>query len=674
MEGRVLNAFKARHVKKISQIEGEIDKEQRSKAYYKRRCQILERIVCDIDYALLPPKSASSQETFFDQYKQGLVRGNKMAATEHVESFQESFVHEILNNGQRPPTGRRWSLPLLMLAFVLHSLGSKCYHYLRSFVALPAKQTLYNHFGKPVEGWMESLLDVSRVRSICHLFRRRHGLSLTEEIEVVIGIDAMAIEPVAMDQYHATVGDSHVFLFELLPLSCELKAISIHIMPQQNGNAGEAVRQRLEVLTKILQDLHFIVRSTASDGDRGYEAMHRDMASQWVPQFLSTGLEAALECVRGYDNCIIGDFLHMLKNARARVFNGKVSVFATGNFPFDANDMNKVLKLGRSLTDNTSKGRMRDSYALEIFTLDNFRCLVDQECEHIAFYILPYALWNTVVNNPSLSCQMRREMLSMALDIFAMWMINMKDVDKTLVSINKNKDGVIQFACSESHVRRAMNTLVFLLIELERHPENLALDRIGTHPVECRFGTVRLLCRNKHSWSRVVNSFSKLTLVNDLASILGHPLVIRDRVNSGGVKVTSSAGIHIPRPAESIIQVYESMKVVLFSRSGMLFESLKDEAKSVVDSFMQYIVSLIEECHVCNTKPVKLYHGTSVSNASITARLVSFCQNPLVVDDDDVGACDAFSVMEEAGDDNDFVHPRVVDPEFADVEVPKSDY
>ena len=166
-----------------------------------------------------------------------------------------------------------------------------------------------------------------------------------------------------------------------------------------------------------------------------------------------------------------------------------------------------------------------------------------------------------------------------------------------------------------------MNTLVFLLLELERHPENLALDRIGTHPVECHFGTVRLLCRNKHSWSRVVNSFSKLTLVNDLACILGHPLVIRELVNSGGVKLTSSTGIYIAKPAESIVQVYVAVNVLLFSRSGMLFESLKDEAKSVVDLFMQYIVSLIEACHLCDTKLVKLYHGTSVSNASIMAKL-----------------------------------------------------
>ena len=656
----------------MAEIASELDKEQRSKAYYQRRCQILETIVCDLDRDLLPPRSASAQETFFQQYKQGIMDGDKMAAVQSVEPFYESFVHEVLKNGQREPTGRRWSLPMLMLAFVLHSLGSKCYQYLRSLVVLPAKQTLYNHFGEAVDGWMESMLEISGVRNICLLFRRRHGLALTQEIEVILAVDAMAIEPVAIDDHKATVGDSSVFLFELLPLSCALKPVSIHIMPQQNGNAGAAVRERLEELQGILKGLHFVVRCIASDGDRGYEAMHRDMASQWVPQLLSTGLEEALECVRRYSMCIIGDFLHILKNARARVFNGKVSIFTTGNCAFDATDMNKILKLGNPLTDNTSKGRMRDSYALEIFTLDSFRRLVDQECEHIAFYILPYALWNDVVNNPCLSCQMRREMLAIALDIFSMWMVNMQDVDKTAVSINKNKDGLIQFACSESHVRRAMNTLVFLLLELERHPENLALDRIGTHPVECRFGTVRLLCRNKHSWGRVVNSFSKLTLVNDLACILGHPLVIRERVNSGGVKVTSSTGIHIPRPAESIVQVYESVKVLLFSRSGMLFESLKDEARSVVDSFVQYIVSLIEESHVSDAKPLKLYHGSSVSNVSIMARLISFCQNPLVVDDD-VRANDGLSVMEEDGDDNDFVHPYVTDPKFSDVEVPKSD-
>lgn len=668
MSGRSSNILKALQAKQDKNFSDKLARVEQSKRYYVRRCEILETILADIDIHSVPPRSASGQESFFQAYQGGILEREQMfTRVSTAPQFYESFIDELINNARREPHGRRWSLPIVMLAFVVHSLGSKAYNYLRAFIPLPVRQTLFNHFGEPLNAWRESLLNFTQAGNICSLFRRRHNLADSEKIEVVLAVDAMAIQPVSVPEFGATPGDNHVFLFEILPLSCQLKPMSVHIMTQRNGNAGEVVIKRIGELKEILAKHRFKVRCIASDGDRGYDSLHRDMMSKWIGELRGSGLEAAVDAVRHYGMRVVGDFLHILKNARARMMNGRVTILSTGHFPFTAQDVNKILKLGRALTDNTSQGKMRDSYALEVFTLENCLRLVKGGHLHIAFYLLPYALWNAVVNNPSLSCQMRREMLSVVIDIFDIWANNMQDVNKEVVSINKNK-GKVQFACSENHARRALNSLVTLLLEIERHPDNLGLDRIGTHPVECRFGMVRLLCHSEHTWRRVVKSFTKITLVNDCATILGKPLVIRERVNSGGVKVRSEAGIYIQAPKSTIIQVFEALRVIVLSSTGLSFgEKMIRKAQSVLGSFWSFIATLTEQCQPPDVIPPRLSHGSSVSHSTIMARLISFCHNPIAEDESSVD--DRVGPSTEEPEDN-FVSPHVLAPEFSTLEVP----
>ena len=663
MSGRWGNILKAVQAKKAKNLKTEKMKIQQSKRYYMRRCQILEAILADIDIQAIPPRSASGQEKFFQAYQEGTLENVLTPAK--AEQFYESLINEVSNNARREPRGRRWSLPIVMLAFVVHSLGSKAYDYLRTFLPLPVRQTLYNHFGTPLDAWRDSLLNWTQAENVCSLFRRRHNLPDKEDIDIVLAVDAMAIEPVSFEEFGAALGDNHVFLFEMLPLSCKLKPISVHIMTQSNGNAGDEVIKRIYDLVETLSRNHFNVRCIASDGDRGYDSLHREMMSEWIGELRGRGLEAALDVVRDYEKRIAGDFLHLLKNARARMMNGRVTILSTGHYPFTAMDVNKVLNLGRALTDNTSQGKMRDSYALEVFTLDNFLRLVKRGYLHIAFYLLPYALWNNVVNNPGISCQMRREMLAIVIDIFDIWVQNMQDIDKNGVSINKNKGDLVQFACSENHARRALNTLMTLLLETERHPDNLGLDRIGTHAVECRFGMVRLLCHSEHTWRRVVKAFSKITLLNDCATILGKPIVIRERVNTGGTKMTSEAGIYLKAPESTMAQVFEALRVVLLGKAGLsLGEEMEQNAQFVVDSFVDFIADFTKLCQSSDINPPRLSHGSSVSNSTIMARLISFCRRTITADDC-VGA------TAEEPEDN-FVSPLVLMPEFSSLEVPDS--
>ena len=638
---------------RISKQKRKIGKLEKSVRYFRRRCAILETILGDIESSLLPPKSASQQETFFQEYKKSAHLEEGQGELQSAQPFYRLIVDDMLRNSERHPNGRRWSFAFLMLSFIVRSLGNKGYEYLRSFVALPTRQTLTNTFGLMTNNWSWSLLDVRQVRSICDLFRRRHKLADDADVEVVIGVDAITIEPVVCEENTAHVGDNHVFMFELLPLSCAFKPLCIHLMTQNNGNAGETVLSRMKQLRTELERAHFRVRCVASDGDRGYDTWHRAMINEWFSKFNNKGIEAALETVRDYDQNIVSDFLHLLKNARSRMLNGRVSIFCTGAFPFTAASMNETLHLGIALTDQTSKGRMRDSYALQIFTLENFLNLFQDDAMNMAFFILPYALWNNVINNPGMSCQLRREFLVICLDIFAMFASMMSDVNTSVVSINKTKNDLVQFACSENHCRRALNTLIVQLLEIGRHPDDLAMDRLGTHPLECCFGMIRLLCSNKHNWKHVLRAFSKVTVLTDLAVILGKPIVIRERVNSGGIKITShTGGIYVESCHQPIRQVYEYVTALLSNKEEkILDEAMIKEAQSGIAEFVHYIERFVEQCKRVEIKKPQLSHGSGVSNTMIMARIIAFCQNPEGME------CEE---LPESKGESEYCHPLVI--------------
>ena len=132
-------------------------------------------------------------------------------------------------------------------------MGAKCYDYFRQFVPLPSKQTLYTNFQQGLSEWGMALLGLPGVPEICRLFRRRHGLG-DDVVKAVLGVDALAMEPVVAEERGAAVGDNHVFAFLVLPLKCELNPFPVHIQKQKSGNAGDTVKTRLEELTTVLAD------------------------------------------------------------------------------------------------------------------------------------------------------------------------------------------------------------------------------------------------------------------------------------------------------------------------------------------------------------------------------------------------------------------------------------
>ena len=624
-------AVLARDLKKAKQSITSLEK---SCGYYKRRCEILEKIIADHDEKMLPPRGVTQQEHFMEHVYPQIVSSLDQNGPERFIDF---VLNEIDINSQKPPQARRWSPITAMFWFAVMSLGPKSYEFARSFITLPSRETFFRIFAEPQDCWRDALLDLNKVRNICALFRRRHDIIPDSLVDVGIGIDAMSMEPFQTFVQGRSVIHNHVFAFMLLPLNPTYKPITLHLLTAPSGNANQTVRSVISELRRRLSALTFNVQFVATDGDSGYSVLHETMFSVWCGRFITRGLESALAVIDGTD-VVVSDLLHLFKNARSRIVNGCVTMSISGLFPFTASDLNRILELGNALTDTTSKGKMTDQYPLEIFTIDNFLTLVMKGHFNMAFYILPYSLWNVALRSPNISVQMRMDLLSLVMETFMFYQECLNNLNQKIVSENK-QDKIPQYFCSRNHCRRVLNTLLATLREMKRTPTSLALDRVGTHVLECQFGLIRILCHYKHSWKRILRSFTNSMLVTDICSILGHNIKIRSRVNHGGVKITENSlgNIYIPTCDINIREIYELVNIVMEQQSGspdfgyeMVVQIIPQLAM-----FVSFISSLSCEIKRCGLSTPKMWSGSLVSHGTIMARLISFCRNPYSLQDEE---------------------------------------
>ena len=369
------------------------------------------------------------------------------------------------------------------------------------------------------------------------------------------------------------------------------------------------------------------VKYVATDGDSGYMGFHHYTNSKWWNTYSSQGLDALLDLDLDEEILSVCDLLHILKNARSRLLGGPLTLSCDGRNSFTAESMNEILQLGAALTDRSSYAKMRDIFPLEIFTLENVVKLVESEEWVMAFYLLPYALWVSAVRNPGLSPQMRRDSVNISFEIFA---YHKKNIGSLAGNVSQNRlEDKVQFCCSDVQCTRILNTLFVTLRELTKHPDNLALAHIGTHSLECQFGLVRLMCRDKHNWAKILSSFSKLMAIKSVTRIFG-PVSIRERVNIGGVKLSpenDSATIYFPRPSSEIPNIYEyiHMPEMLCGRDlDVSVQELASKMQADVGQFTDYIRLFLCECEARNVRVAQLWKGSSVSNTGILARLISF--------------------------------------------------
>ena len=133
---------------------------------------------------------------------------------------------------------------------------------------------------------------------------------------------------------------------------------------------------------------------------------------------------------------------------------------------------------------------MKDIYCLQIFNITNFFTLFELQKYSEALFIIPYAIWTEVIRNPNLTPQARLDMLTLAFDIFLNFKLKIPDLMEGVTQKSANS---ILFFSSGTSLISILNSILALAREIIFNSSDLAIDRLGTHCLECFFGRTRLL-------------------------------------------------------------------------------------------------------------------------------------------------------------------------------------
>jgi hypothetical protein len=77
-------------------------------------------------------------------------------------------------------------------------------------------------------------------------------------------------------------------------------------------------------------------------------------------------------------------------------------------------DLESLLNFGNALSDESSIGRMRDSYALRLFSLANCLNCVEKEGDFALLHLLPWVLQEEVAQSLALTRKERLEKASLS--------------------------------------------------------------------------------------------------------------------------------------------------------------------------------------------------------------------------------------------------------------------
>jgi hypothetical protein len=299
-------------------------------------------------------------------------------AAEELEFWGPNTTHEkyklellkLLKEPWGHKNRRRFgSFPFsVKFAFLLACHSRPALDIARQFIPLPSYETIQKYYDMPLRTVERGLSDLALLKEQIQL-----SMSTTELPRgsfVSIAVDAMAMNH---DSSYLPGKDSeNEFVIYVQPLDRRYSCWPLHVMPHPSGRATEEVLGAMKAARDELTAQGFVVKFECSDGDAGHNQSHRAFFSEWYPHFLDNGLKGALDYAAGRDAIPAGDFLHLLKTFLNKVKNHLIVMSPDClQTAVSVADLESLLHLGRPLSDKSAVGRMRDSYAMLLFSISN---------------------------------------------------------------------------------------------------------------------------------------------------------------------------------------------------------------------------------------------------------------------------------------------------------------
>jgi hypothetical protein len=347
-----------------------------------------------------------------------------------------------------------------------------------------------------------------------------HATGLPPGSIISLAIGAMALNP--DNTPFPQQGGKYCFFFHVQHLNRRFKCWPLHVRPTQSGQATVEIKTALAKCRDVLTQHQLGVWYICSDGDRGYDAKHREFFTQWIYLYRTQGLMAVVTWLADQKGIPVSDFLHIWKNFCNKCKNHPVTLKPDSvDHWVSALQLEELLQLGAPLTDSSSIGKMRDSYALKLFSLAGCSNCADAERILDLMYLIPWALQEEVVRSPTLSQEQRlmKAMMSFRL-LFHYYELSSLPPAPGVAKRYAAGKRCVTFA-EDSSWPRLLNNAVALIHFVMMGDRHWSFSRLGTHCLENFFGMVR---RCSHGDDRGVIArrvIARATLVTEVMHELG---------------------------------------------------------------------------------------------------------------------------------------------------------
>jgi hypothetical protein len=488
-----------------------------------------------------------------------LHKSSKTAPVVAVQSIDAATNCPLLDALRRAGTRSRRGTPVdelvLQIAFVLHTYSYTGYEFLRRYLPLPSRTTIDDHFIQKIKIQEQHLKNSAFIAEIvkgrCHVQY------------VTLAVDACATDSVFISNKVIPQDEpSYAFTIEVLPLSPREKCFPISVMPSTTGHAGRGQIGLLQAIVGVLgkQEPPVHVLFIATDGDSGYGAEYEAQFNKWFPVYRNFGLGACLNILEGVLPLYVADFLHLVKNVRTRFIKYAMAMrWKDGYIMFWWRRMKNVINLGPVFSDDSSTGKMRDAYPIALFRLEHVIELFEMKCAAEALYLLPWAIVFRVFLSTRLSRETRVSLLQLALAFLIFFHDDAMTAKNPIPEQGRygkgqcpaDRDPQIQECVRPfltTTLRRCMSTVIGVIYAILKNPEDLPLDRIGTHPLENFFGLLRRILHDCNKFDELVHAAARTIVVDEAFEELRHPRNICGRKNVGGVvsKISDVGASNIP--------------------------------------------------------------------------------------------------------------------------------
>lgn len=529
---------------------------------------------------------------------------------------------------------RRYNNEVYDLSMIFYLSSAKTYNLCREFLPLPAYQNLYAIYGKQIEDEKSNLVDMERIDSNIKNYILTNGIDLNEDGAnvVVLAIDAFSFKSfmstVMTPTKNSKSNENKVvynngFIFLMVSVDFRYTQKILHIEKASNGNYNDHIEDIASKIINIIQSNGLKVWFKATDGDRYLSDDHLTFFNNYIEgqtsNFMKLVSNIYLKLSEDEELYIpVGDPFHLWKSVRSRYQNNIISLFSESSSTTDIDKTKEILDAGKELDDYSSAGKMRDSYALKLFTFQNVSKLLSAGLYIDAALFFPFACWIASDFSINIDLEFRLFLLEVAFQLIERFRENFFSLKKNGV-LQKARDEVEFVTLHENqYMIRMLNSIIASAVALLYTSNYIRTDAIGTHLVENNIGNARQTSNNDPRYERIISSFAHSELRKKLATQYNIKLHVSGRINDGGCKINEIEDSK--SPPGTLISKPENWNVVNILE---LFAGLCNPATSNAfkDDCKKFINDLDQIGNILNLKERNI---NDAANSGILARLISF--------------------------------------------------